>query len=60
MVEAESTEEIYTAVTRVQAAIFNFGIGRVYTILKVDERRDVESQTAEQMLRSVRGEQETR
>ena len=60
MVEAESTEEIYTAVTRAQAAIFNFGIGRVYTILKVDERRDVESQTAEQMLRSVRGEQETR
>jgi uncharacterized protein YqgV (UPF0045/DUF77 family) len=59
-VEAESAEEIYTAVTGAQAAIFDLGIGRVYTILKMDERRDVESRTAEQMLRSVRGEQETR
>ena len=59
-VEAESAEEVYSAVTRAQAAIFDLGIERVYTILKMDERRDVESRTAEQMLRSVRGEQETR
>ena len=53
-IEAETAEEIYTAVDRARAAVFDLGIGRVYTVLKMDERRDVEERSAEEMLRSVR------
>lgn len=56
-VEAETTEEIYAAIARAQAAVFALGVGRVYTILKMDERRDVEDRSAEDMMRSVRGNQ---
>lgn len=54
-IEAESAEEIYAAVARVQTAVFDLGVGRVYTVLKMDERRDVEERSAEEMVRSVRG-----
>lgn len=53
-VEAETTEEIYAAVARAQAAIFDLGIGRVYTVLKMDERRDVQGRSAEDAIRSIR------
>jgi uncharacterized protein (TIGR00106 family) len=53
-VEAETTEEAYTAVARAQAAVFDLGVGRVYTVIKMDERRDVEGRSVEDMMRSVR------
>jgi uncharacterized protein (TIGR00106 family) len=53
-VEAETPEEVYAAVARAQAAVFDLGIGRVYTVIKMDERRDVEGRSAEDMVRSVR------
>ena len=53
-VEAETTEEVYAAMTRAQSAVFELGVGRAYTVLKMDERRDVEGRTAEDMVRSVR------
>ena len=53
-VEAASPEELYAAVARAQSAVFNLGAGRVYTVIKMDERRDVEGRTAEEMVRSVR------
>lgn len=56
-VEAETVEEIYAAVARAQVAVFGLGVGRVYTLLKMDERRDVEERSAEEMVRSVRGDQ---
>jgi uncharacterized protein YqgV (UPF0045/DUF77 family) len=52
-VEAETTEEVYAAMERAQSAVFELGVGRVYTVLKMDERRDVEGRTAEDMVRSV-------
>ena len=58
-VEAEITEEVYAAVARAQADIFDLEVGDVYTILKMDERRDVEERFAEEMVRSVRGYQDT-
>jgi uncharacterized protein (TIGR00106 family) len=41
-VEAESVEEVYAALARAQAAVFEVGVGRVYTVVKMDERRAVE------------------
>ncbi len=58
-VEAESPEEIYAAVARAQAAVFNLGAGRAYTVIKMDERRDVEDRSAGEMVRSAE-EAETR
>jgi uncharacterized protein (TIGR00106 family) len=53
-VEAASPEEVYAAVARAQAAVFELGVGRAYTVIKMDDRRDVEERTAEAMVRSVR------
>ena len=53
-VEAETPEEAYAAIARAQAAIFELGAGRAYTVIKMDERRDVEGRSAEDMLRAVR------
>ncbi len=53
-VEAETTEEAYGAIARAQAAVFELGVGRAYTVIKMDERRDVEGRSAEDMVGSVR------
>jgi uncharacterized protein (TIGR00106 family) len=52
-VEAETPEEVYAAVARAQATVFELGVGRAYTVIKMDERRDVEGRSAEDMVRSV-------
>ena len=53
-VEAETTEEAYAAIARAQAAVFELGAGRAYTVIKMDERRDVESRSVEDMMDAVR------
>ena len=53
-VEAETTEEAYAAIARAQAAVFELGVVRAYTVVKMDERRDVEGRSTEDMLDSVR------
>ena len=53
-VEAASPEEAYAAVARAQAAVFDLGAGRAYTVIKMDERRDVDDRSAEDMVRSAR------
>ena len=53
-IEAETPKEVYAALSRAQAAIFELGAGRAYTVIKMDERRDVEGRSAEDMVRSVR------
>jgi uncharacterized protein (TIGR00106 family) len=59
-VEAETTEELYAALARAQATVFEAGAERAYTVLKMDERRDVEGRSAEDMTRSVREDQDVR
>jgi uncharacterized protein YqgV (UPF0045/DUF77 family) len=44
----------YVAAARAQAAVFELGVGRAYTVIKMDDRRDVEERSAEAMVRSVR------
>jgi uncharacterized protein YqgV (UPF0045/DUF77 family) len=53
-VEAASSEEVYAAVARAQAAVFELGVDRAYTVIKLDERREVERRSAEDMVRAVR------
>ena len=53
--EAETPEEAYAAIARAQAAVFDLRARRAYTVIKMDERRDVESRFTEDMVRSVRG-----
>lgn len=58
-VEAEGAEEFYAALAKAQAAVFEAGVGRVYTIVKMDERRDKDIGSAEDMVRSARRAQES-
>ncbi len=53
-VEGETPGEVYAAVARAQAAVLDLGTERVYTVIKMDERRDVEGRSAEDMVRSAR------
>ena len=47
------TDDILAVVGELHAVPFEAGIARVYTILKLDERRDRPDQTLEDKLRSV-------
>ncbi len=53
-IEAETPEEAYAAIARAQAAVFDLGAGRAYTVVKMDERRDVEERSPEDMVNSLR------
>lgn len=53
-VEAESPSRLYEALARAQEAVFERGAGRAYTILKMDDRRDGDDRSEEEMVRSVR------
>ncbi len=44
----------------VAVAVKELGIGRTYTVLKMDERRDVESRSVEDIVRSAREGSEAR
>lgn len=48
-----STADILTLVGELHAVPFEQGIPRVYTVLKLDERRDRPGQTLDDKLRSV-------
>ncbi len=59
-VEVETPEEVYAALARAQAAVFDLGAGRAYTVLKMDERRDAQERSGEDMMRSVRKDRDAR
>jgi uncharacterized protein (TIGR00106 family) len=59
-VEVETPEEVYAALARAHAAVFDLGAGRAYTVLKMDERRDAQVRSAEDMMRSVREDRHAR
>ena len=53
-VEGASPGEVYAAIARAQAAVLDLGPERAYTVIKMDERRDVEGRSAQDMVRSAR------
>jgi uncharacterized protein (TIGR00106 family) len=48
-----STEDILATVAELHAVPFEQGVPRVYTVLKLDERRDRPEQTLDDKVRSV-------
>jgi len=48
-----TTEDILAVVAELHAVPFDAGIPRVYTVLKLDERRDQPDQTLDDKVRSV-------
>jgi uncharacterized protein (TIGR00106 family) len=48
-----SAEDILAVVAELQAVPFELGFPRVYTVLKLDERRDRPDQTLDDKVRSV-------
>lgn len=52
-IEADNLEELYSAITDAQEAVFKVGVGRVYTVIKVDDRRDVENRTLDAKVDTV-------
>ena len=57
-IEADSPGKLYEALGRAQEAVFNAGVDRAYTIMKMDDRRDAGEYSEEEMVRSVRESQE--
>ena len=47
-IEADNLEELYTAIATAQ-----LGIGRVYTVIKIDDRRDLENRTLDAKVDTV-------
>ena len=52
-VEAESVEEVYAALAKAQAAVFEMGVERAYTVVKMDERQD-SGRSSDDMVGAVR------
>src|ERR687886_497203 len=50
-----STEDVLAVVGELHAVPFEQGVPRVYTVLKLDERRDRPDQTLDDKVRSVEG-----
>ena len=53
-IEANDLKRLYEVCAEVQEAIFEMGIGRVYTVLKIDDRRDKENRTLDEKIKSVK------
>ena len=52
-IEADNIEKLYAAIATAQEAIFELGIGRVYTVIKIDDRRDLENRTLDAKVDTV-------
>ena len=52
-IEAESYSQLYEALAKAQEAVFSAGIGRLYTVIKIDDRRDLKNRTLEAKVNTV-------
>ena len=52
-IESDSLKELYEVCGEVQESIFEMGAPRVYTVLKIDDRRDKENRTLNKKIKSV-------
>jgi uncharacterized protein (TIGR00106 family) len=52
-IEAENLKELYEVIAKAQEAVFEVGVDRVYTIIKIDDRRDVENRTLNEKIKTV-------
>ena len=52
-IESNDLKKLYAVCESVQEAIFEMGAPRVYTVLKIDDRRDKENRTLKEKIKSV-------
>ncbi|MDO5810329.1 MTH1187 family thiamine-binding protein [uncultured Methanobrevibacter sp.] len=52
-IEADNLEELYAAIAKAQEAVFEVGVGRVYTVIKIDDRRDLDNRTLDAKVDTV-------
>lgn len=52
-IEANNLKELYETIATAQEAIFKMGPGRVYSVLKIDDRRDKENRTLSEKIKTV-------
>ena len=52
-IETDNLKKLYEVCEEVQKSIFEMGVPRVYTVLKIDDRRDKENRTLEEKVKSV-------
>lgn len=52
-IEADTLEELYGVITKAQEAVFKAGTDRVYTVIKVDDRRDMDNRTLDAKVKTV-------
>ncbi|PAV06612.1 MTH1187 family thiamine-binding protein [Methanosphaera cuniculi] len=45
LIEAQNYEELYKTIAKAQQAVFKDDIKRVYTVIKIDDRRDHDDHT---------------
>ena len=53
-IEANDLKRLYEVCAEVQESIFEMGVPRVYTVLKIDDRRDKENRTLDEKIKSVK------
>ena len=52
-IETEDLKKLYEVCREVQESIFEMEVPRVYTVLKIDDRRNKENRTLEEKVKSV-------
>ena len=52
-IESEKLKELYEVIAKAHEAVFDVGVGRVYTVIKVDDRRDMENRTLDAKIKTV-------
>ncbi len=57
-IETDDLKTLYDLCAEVQEAIFEMGSGRVYSVLKIDDRRDRENRTLEAKIKTVQDQME--
>ena len=53
-IETDDLKRLYEVCAEVQESIFDMDVPRVYTVLKIDDRRDKKNRTLEEKVKSVK------
>lgn len=52
-IEADNLRELYDVISKAQEAVFEAGTGRVYSVIKIDDRRDMKKRSLNDKIESV-------
>lgn len=52
-IEADTLQELYDVIFMAQEVVFEAGTDRLYSVIKIDDRRDIENRTLEAKVESV-------